>query len=211
MLCSEWVPSEWESDKNITIIHTTPVHQLSSGEDKSWNKSSIEMSLTSNCCFWPKSIIHNNNSSSVSSESGEESSTVYKPKQSKTILKIYVSGFLWLVYGAYSSPDSDETLEESLLWIMDFGQKQQFEVKDILMMDLFELLSSPDVNWWTGVVWIIVMFLSDSHSDGTHSLPLLRHWCNATFLQIWWRNKLILISDDLRMSKYVANVRFWVN
>ncbi len=28
MLCSEWVPSEWESDKNITIIHTTPVHQL---------------------------------------------------------------------------------------------------------------------------------------------------------------------------------------
>ncbi len=28
------------------------------------------------------------------------------------------------------------------------------------MMDLFQLLSSPDVNWWTGVVWIIVMFLS---------------------------------------------------
>ncbi len=28
------------------------------------------------------------------------------------------------------------------------------------MLDLFQLLSSPDVNWWTGVVWIIVMFLS---------------------------------------------------
>ncbi len=39
MLCSEWVPSEWESDKNITIIHSTPVHQLTSGEDKRWNKS----------------------------------------------------------------------------------------------------------------------------------------------------------------------------
>ncbi len=38
-------------------------------------------------------------------------------------------------------------------------------VKNILMLDLFQLLSSPDVNWWTGVVWIIVMFLSDSHSD----------------------------------------------
>ncbi len=25
------------------------------------------------------------------------------------------------------------------------------------------------------VLWIIVMLLSDSHSDGTHSLPLLRH------------------------------------
>ncbi len=37
MLCSEWVPSEWESDKNIT-----PVHQLTSGEDKSWSKSCIK-------------------------------------------------------------------------------------------------------------------------------------------------------------------------
>ncbi len=28
-----------------------------------------------------------------------------------------------------------------------------------------------DINWWSGVVWIIV-FISflDSHSDGTHSL-----------------------------------------
>ncbi len=34
MLCSELVPSEWESDKNITI-HSTPVHQLTSWEDKS--------------------------------------------------------------------------------------------------------------------------------------------------------------------------------
>ncbi len=33
-------------------------------------------------------------------------------------------------------------------------------VKNVLMLDLFHLLSSPDVNWWTGVVWIIVMFLS---------------------------------------------------
>ncbi len=26
-------------------------------------------------------------------------------------------------------------------------------------MDLF-ILSSQDINWWTGVMWIIVMFLS---------------------------------------------------
>ncbi len=31
---SEWVPSERESDKDIIIIHSTPVHQLTSGEDK---------------------------------------------------------------------------------------------------------------------------------------------------------------------------------
>ncbi len=42
----EWVPSEWESDKNITIIHTTPVHQLTSGEDKTSNKSSIKTFIT---------------------------------------------------------------------------------------------------------------------------------------------------------------------
>ncbi len=38
-----------------------------------------------------------------------------------------------------------------------------FEVKNILM-NLFltntQLLASQDINWWTGVVWIIVMFLS---------------------------------------------------
>ncbi len=54
--------------------------------------------------------------------------------------------------------------------------KQQFEVKNVLM-DLFltnmQLLSSPDVNW---VLWIIVMFLSDSHSDGTHSLKSIHCW-----------------------------------
>ncbi len=49
-------------------------------------------------------------------------------------------------------------------------------VKNVLMLDLFHLLSSPDVNWWTGVVWIIVMFLSDSHSDGTHSLQSIHCW-----------------------------------
>ncbi len=35
--------------------------------------------------------------------------------------------------------------------IMDshFSWKQQFEVTNVLMLDLFQLLSSPDVNWWT--------------------------------------------------------------
>ncbi len=32
ILCSEWVPSEWvqTADKNITVTHTSPVHQLTS-------------------------------------------------------------------------------------------------------------------------------------------------------------------------------------
>ncbi len=48
------------ADKNITIIHTTPVHQLTSWEEISCmfvrNKSIIKTFLTSNCCFWLKYI-----------------------------------------------------------------------------------------------------------------------------------------------------------
>ncbi len=64
MLCGEWVPSEWESDKNITIIHRSPVHQLTSGEDKSWDKSIIKTFLT-------KIPVHNYSSS------GEKSGLVW--------------------------------------------------------------------------------------------------------------------------------------
>ncbi len=49
----------------------------------------------------------------------------------------------------------------------------------------------------------------DSHSDGTHSLQSI-HWLSfwrhpftaaeTHFLQTWWRNKLIIILDELRMN-----------
>ncbi len=48
-------------------------------------------------------------------------------------------------------------------------------------MDLF-LLSSQDINWWTGVVWITCdVFISclDSHSDGTHSLQRIQWWAKG--------------------------------
>ncbi len=53
----------------------------------------------------------------------------------------------------------------------------------------------------------------DSHSDGTHSLqsnPLVSKWWNATFLQIWARNKLIYILDGPRESKYSFLGYLWV-
>ncbi len=85
-------------------------------------------------------------------------------------------------------------------------------------MDLFlismQFLASLDINWWTGVVWItcglLWCFISclDSHSDGTHSLS---KWCDAKFLQIWWRNKLIYILDGLVVRTFSANLNFWVN
>ncbi len=41
ILCCEWVPSEWESRELIKtslqeVIQTTPVHQLTYSEAKSW-------------------------------------------------------------------------------------------------------------------------------------------------------------------------------
>ncbi len=65
---------------------------------------------------------------------------------------------------------------------------------------------------WSGVDYCDA-FISclDSHSDGTHSLQSIHWWDTDAVLQIWWRKKLIYISDGLRESKYLANVHFWVN
>ncbi len=41
--------------------------------------------------------------------------------------------------------------------------------------------------------------------------PLLRHWCRDTFLQIWSRNKLICISDGLRVRTFSTNSHFCLN
>ncbi len=41
--------------------------------------------------------------------------------------------------------------------------------------------------------------------------PLMRHWCSDTFLQTWWRNKLILILDDLSLSTSSAHSHYWVH
>ncbi len=114
------------------------------------------------------------------------------------------------------------SIEKAILWINDsyFSRKQRFEVKNVLVMDLFQLLSSPDVNWWTGVVWITcgllwcfyqLFGLSFWRHPFTAKHPLLRHWCRDTFLQTWSRNKLILILDGLRVSTFSANFHFWVN
>ncbi len=61
---------------------------------------------------------------------------------------------------AYFSPDSRQDyffLEKEMLWIEDsyFSRKQQFEVKNVLIIDLFITLVDR-----FHYLWIIVMFLS---------------------------------------------------
>ncbi len=63
---------------------------------------------------------------------------------------------MWVDFDVRDNKRWTFSLEEALKWITDsyFSQKWQFKVKSVLMLDLFQLLSSQDVNWWTGVVWI---------------------------------------------------------
>ncbi len=57
-----------------------------------------------------------------------------------------------------------------------FGLKQWSEVKNVLMLDLFQLLSSPDVNWWTGDYCDVFIRLSFWRHPFTAEHPLLRQW-----------------------------------
>ncbi len=61
-----------------------------------------------------------------------------------------------------------------------FTRKQEFEVKNVLMMDLFltnmQLFTSQDINWWTGGDCDVFISCLDSHSDGTHSLQSIYCW-----------------------------------
>ncbi len=116
--------------------------------------------------------------------------------------------FRFCVQYADFSSDSDQTsflLEEALLWIMDsyLSQKQWFKVKNVWMMDLLSYRrSSCLLQMLTDGLECCDVFirLSFWRHPFTAEDTLMRHWCNATFLQIWLRNKLISILDGLRVN-----------
>ncbi len=78
--------------------------------------------------------------------------------QTKTALNKCVGGF-W----CKGQLEMDFFTGGSVIMDLYFGQKRLFKVK-ILFLTNTQLLTSHDVNWWTGVewfyLWIIVMFLS---------------------------------------------------
>ncbi len=74
------------------------------------------------------------------------------------------------------------------------------------------------INWWTGVVWIIVMFLSavwtlilmaPIHCRGPTSEQLMECYLYPNLF--WWRNKLIYILNGLRMNTFSDRFHLWVN
>ncbi len=70
-------------------------------------------------------------------------------------------------------------------------------------------VSPPDVNWWTVDYCDVFIRLSFWRHPFTAEHPLLRHWCDATFLQIRRRNKLNYILDDPRVNTCSVNLHFW--
>ncbi len=133
MLCSEWVPSEWESDKNITIIHSTPVHQLTSGENQpvfSTRPVRLRVCKKKSTIKTPKE-----------ERNLHKSSSIYK---AKTVLKIYL-------------------YNQFLFWFRQDG----FFWRCGLLVDYCDVFIR--LSFW--------------RHPFTAEHPLLRHWCNATFLQ----------------------------
>ncbi len=122
----------------------------------------------------------------ISSESGEKYAQIKHRLQAKIVQNKCVGGF-WCErtitgYGLFS-------LEKALFWIIDsyFSPKQWFDIKNILMMDLFLTNKQLSLsNRWTVVVWIIVSFFFFtclySHSDGTHSLQRIHWWASDVML-----------------------------
>jgi len=109
-------------------------------------------------------------------------------KQFKGVLNKYISGFWW------------ERTKGDWLLLELFGFK--WELIHLNRFVSYKQFSSLGINWWTGVVWIVVMFfyqlfgLSFWRHPFTTKDPLLSKWCNAKFLQI--------CSDEETNSSWMA-------
>ncbi len=131
--CSPMDPLQWmgavrmrvqTADKNITIIHTTPVHQLTSYELKSCmfiRNKLIKTFQTSNCFFQLKSIIHNivPPVKRSLSESGENYAQFKHHLQVKTVQNSSKQIYPWIFCNASGQQKMDFFTGGSI--IMDYG------------------------------------------------------------------------------------------
>ncbi len=120
--------------------------------------------------------------------------------------------FVWTVI--CFSPDTREmyfSLEKAILWMED-PIFCQFEVKSTLMMDLFLTNTAfhfTRVNWWTGFMQITCGLLWFFYQ--LFELSIERSIGEQVMLNFSKSSKGIYILDGLRVSKFSANVHFWVS
>ncbi len=119
------------------------------------------------------------------------------------------------------SPNSDEitfSLGQATLWIEDDGLKLKTSwwvcflqtcsfSRHKTLTDGLECGLLVDYYW----CFYQLFGLSFWRHPFTAEDPLVSKWCNATFLQIWWRNKLIWILNGQRVRTFSENFHFWVN
>ncbi len=142
---------------------------------------------------------------------------------------IFLLELFWIVFAckqclicAYSLLIQTKHLlhwKKAILWIEDL----QFIIA--LMMDLFlrnrQIFASQDIIdglEWCGLLMDIVMFLSAVglsfwRHPFTAEDPLVSKWCNATFLQIWWRKHYLHLGwpegeYNFNKLKFLGNYSF---
>ncbi len=158
ILCSEWVPSEWEF-KPSHVIHTISVHHLMSFVvERCVYKKSIKTCFTSNPCFQLK---YNSIVLSILLSPVRKSPGLKYYLQARTVLSKYI-GELWC----------ERTIGDIFFFIgrtniIDYGLLARNNILKWKRLDglvsykhILYLFTSQDINWWAGEVWIIAMFLS---------------------------------------------------
>ncbi len=163
------------ADKNITIIHTTSVHQLTSCDVKSCmfvrNKSIIKMFLTSKCCLRINTCL-------VSSESEEKYAQIKHRLKVKTVQNSSKQVCWWyLMWGQLEMEfftGGNVIIDRSIL----------ARSKGLKLQCLNNGFVSYKLNSCGLLVNYCEVFISclDSHSDGTHSLQRI-HWWASDIMQ----------------------------
>ncbi len=170
------------ADKNITIIHTTPVHQSVPCEAK----SCVSVRNFKRVFYqWYYFLQFKSRLVWIRREICTDQSLITSQNSSKRF-----DGF-WC----------ERTIEHGLfhwrklyygLWTGNLARSNGLNVKS-LMTDLFltimQLFTSQDIKCWTGVtcglLWCFYQFgLSFWRHPFTAEDPLVSKWCNAKFLQI---------------------------
>ncbi len=138
------------ADKNITVIHTTPVHRLKSCEVKSCVYKKTNPWLRHFKLNKYESSIHNIAFSSE--KSNMHRFVCMQKKKSKTALNKYVGG-LWR---EKTTGDGffDWRKHYYGLWIFHSILAKSSKPWWCICLYVFDVLVTQDVNRWTGVVWI---------------------------------------------------------
>ncbi len=103
------------------------------------------------------------------------------------------------------------------LWTCILSRSDSLRIIKTLKIYLFltntHILSSQMLT--DGLEWCVLLCcyqlfgLSFWRHPFTAEHPLMSKWCDATFLQIWWRNKLILILDIFLGEIILKGLRVW--